>query len=120
MGHDHKNRQLANISCTLACTHGRYYAYTGDYEKAEQAFLQSVQYGHTAVSVAPKHPYGYLVLSECCLALGKFFLDQGRQQEAAEILKESLSQIRTAESYAGNTNRHFQSIQEELLRYLRK
>lgn len=117
-GHDHKNRQLANISCTLACTHGRYYAYRGNKENAEQAFLQSIQYGHTAVSVAPKHPYGYLVLSECCLALGKFFLEQDRQQEAAGILKEGLAQIHTAECYAGNTNQHFQSIQQELLQCL--
>lgn len=118
VGHDHKNRQLANIACTLACIHGRYYAYRGDREKAEQAFLQSVQCGHTAVSVAPKHPYGYLVLSEACLALGKFFLEQGRGQEARNILEEGLDQIHIAEHYAGNTNRHFQSIEEEITRCL--
>lgn len=119
MGRDHKNRQLANISCTLTCIHGRYLAHTGKDDEAEQAFRQSRQYGHTAVSAAPKHPYGYLVSAECCLAFGAFLHERGRRQEAEAILRDGLSCIQTAEHYAGNSNRHFQSIQEELLRYLR-
>ena len=118
VGLNHANRQLANISCTLTCMHGRYLAYRGEDAKAEQAFCQSIQYGRAAVSMAPGHPYGYLVLSECCLALGKFFADRERIREASEVLEEGLSHIRTAERYAGNTNRHFQTIQVEILQYL--
>lgn len=119
VGRDHKNRQLANISCTLTCIHGRYLAHAGKDAEAEQAFRQSMQYGRTAVSAAPKHPYGYLVSAECCLAFGAFLHERGRKQEAEVILRDGLSCIQTAEHYAGNSNRHFQSIQDGLLQYLR-
>ena len=118
VGHNHTNRQLANISCTLTSILGCYLAYRGDYAKAEEVFAQSIQYGHTAVSVAPKHPYGYLVLSEARLDFGRFLMERGRTSEAEAVLRDGLSDISTAERYAGNTNRHFQSIQEEITRCL--
>lgn len=109
------NRELTNIACTLYRLEGCYYARIGKKTQAQDAFVQSEKWGRVAISVAPRHPYGYLVLAECCLARGGILLDGGNQAQGELTLQEGLEQIRTAKRYAGNSNRHFQSVEDQIL-----
>ena len=115
LGGSQTNRELANIACTLNRLEGCYFARIGQDARAQEAFAQSETWGRTAISVAPRHPYGYLVLAECCLALGRFLQDEGKQTDGILTLQEGLKQIRIAKEYAGNSNRHFQSVEDQLL-----